>query len=940
MRNPIQVASSVILLLLTISATCTAVAAAPRSDAAVLSTDPGTGPPGIYVFYDWTKLDPAQYPIIGGHMVLQWDRIETAARTYDWSSVERWISDLTVQGKLAGLQIDAYDGQCCGGLRIPAHLLQAHPGMVLTCPNNITLPRYWDPDYQRAFRDLVRAFGTRYNGDPRIAWIAVSAGVWGETAPAESQFNACLEAAGLTSEMWVDFVKWSVDIYREAIPDTHLLLQYAPRYLNRWERKEFSDYAAGLGVGLKHNGLKPDQDSDAYIVFPGTSIHQAGQYDPLALWGDHVATAFEGTDSGFIPGHTNTLWGIYNALDKHVAYLNLDTAVVSDPDRQDVLQFAAKYLGRTVANTPSVWAALRETQGTWFPDRGNFEFWLYQNDAVPGGKTVPLWNIGSKPEGRFTRRTDQATGNGSMYFDIDDAFVYGGTNQATITITYYDKGTDRWELHYDSTTDDDKLAGAVRKQNTLTWRRQTFDVPDAEFRNGLPGGENHPGSDFRIWSAGDGDETIHFVDVKIHPSNVKTLVLQPGRDGYAGLADTYLDQWSPSTNYGDDQRSLVFSRGIKSALLKFDLTSVPPNAHITAAILDLYQYGRQGDAPLRLAAHEMLRPWDEHAATWQMASAGQAWQAPGANGLLDRARFSAATANLNQYSGWATLDVTPLVQRWAGAPETNHGMLLDGYANASVEYRFASSTWPDARTRPRLTIEYTDTPRATRVPTVTPTSTTTPTPTATVTPSVTTTATETSTVTPGVTPTATPSHTATPTPTHTATTTATPPPTGSPTGTATPAATLVPTSTPTSTATTTPTTPGTILVWVWLDQNVDGQWNPGEPPAKGVPVRLHRNAGIAELPEKGDLLREEMSGPNGETEFAALSLGDFVLEVSQQSEWRVTTPMLVSVTLSEAEPLRKAFFGVVRYRNTRYLPWISTHPSLPGEVVGSNAESR
>ncbi len=397
MKKRLQVASSAALLLAAILVTCiaVAVAAAPRSASPAVSTGPDAAPPGIYVFYDWTRLDPAQYPIVGGHMALRWDQIETTPGIYDWSSVDGWISDFTAQGKLAGLQINSYDGQCCGGLSIPSYLIQAHPATVLTCPDNVKLPRYWDPDYQRAFRDLVRAFGVRYNGDPRIGWIEVSVGVFGETAPAENEFNACLEAAGLTSEMWVDFVKWSVDVYREAFPDTQLLLQYAPRFLFRWERKEFTDYAASLGVGLKHNGLKPDQDGDAYIDYPDSLLDQAGQYDPLAIWGERVATAFEGTESGFMSGRTNTLWGIYNALDKHVDYLNLDKAVVSASDRQDIMQFAANYLGRTAANTPSVWVALRETQGTWFPDRGNFEFWLYQNDAVPGGRTVPLWNVGS-----------------------------------------------------------------------------------------------------------------------------------------------------------------------------------------------------------------------------------------------------------------------------------------------------------------------------------------------------------------------------------------------------------------------------------------------------------------------------------------------------------------------------------------------------------------
>ena len=320
-------------------------------------------------------------------MIFQWDMIEKGPGTYDWSSIDGWVADITSQGKWGGLRINTYDGQCCGGLAIPQHVVQAHPAAVLTCPSGAQIPRYWDAGYRAAFQELVRRFGARYNGDSRIAWIEISNGVFGETAPSESIYFDCLQAAGLTSEMWVDFVKWTVDVYRAAFPNTELLLQYAPRFLDRSERKEFTDYAASLGVGLKHNGLRPDAETDAYITDANLRIYQAGQYDPLALWGDHVPTAFEGAEGSYLADRTATMWGLYNALDKHVDYLVLDTQLVSAPDRLDLLQFAAKYAGHTAADTPSAWAALRDSDPSanpkpWFPDYGNFEFWLYQNDAV------------------------------------------------------------------------------------------------------------------------------------------------------------------------------------------------------------------------------------------------------------------------------------------------------------------------------------------------------------------------------------------------------------------------------------------------------------------------------------------------------------------------------------------------------------------------------
>ena len=471
-------------------------------------------PTGIYVFYDWSNLNPAQYPIVGGHMPFLWDRIETKPGVYTWTAIDNWLGSMANLGKHAGLKIDTYVGQARGGTYIPARYITSTPQIIVSCPDGSVLPRYWDASYQEAFGRLVRAFGARFGNDPRIAWVEISAGIFGETAPAEDRFDACLQAAGLTSRAWIDYVNWATDTYRAAFPAKQLFLQYAPRYLSRSERREFTDYAAGLGIGLKHNGVSADPGADAFITDPMLNIYRSGQYDPLYRWGNQVATGFEGSN---IPtsmgGRTNTLWSLYNALDKHVDLLSLDTAVASSPDRQDLLQFASRYLGRTLADAPSVWVALRETEYDWFPDYGNYEYWLYQNDAVPGGQTVPLWNITSAPEGRYTRRTDQASGNPAMYFDVDDGFLFGGSQEATIRVTYLDRGFDTWELQYASGHDIYQSAGIVTKGATGQWVTATFPLVDIQFANRQPGGGRFPGSDFRIISRDDGDETIHFVEV-------------------------------------------------------------------------------------------------------------------------------------------------------------------------------------------------------------------------------------------------------------------------------------------------------------------------------------------------------------------------------------------------------------------------------------------
>ncbi len=385
-----------------------------------------------------------------------------------------------------------------------------------------------------------------------------------------------------------------------------------------------------------------------------------------------------------------------------------------------------------ITNTPSVWVALRETEFTGFPDYGNYEFWLYQNDAVPGGRTVPLWNVGTAYQGRYTRRTDQGSGNANMYFDVNDRYAAGGHLNAIVSVTYYDQGTDRWELWYDSVQGNERLGGSVQKRNTRTWQTATLVLDDARFSNGLPGGGDRPGSDFRIWSAGDGDETIHLVDVIVRAGTSRTLSLRQGVNGYAGMSDLYIDSAAPDQNTNNLPKLMVFYQDIRHSLLRFDLAALPANSIVTTATLELYQYGSSGLAPMTLNAHRVLCVWAPSTATWNQLNSTTRWEKPGASGSKDRETVTAGAVELLQTSGLVELNITPLVQAWLDQPALNYGLLLRGISDRGHYYAFYSSESGDVNVRPRLVIQYQD--RYVRPPTATPTGTTRPTVTPTVSP--------------------------------------------------------------------------------------------------------------------------------------------------------------------------------------------------------------
>ena len=232
-----------------------------------------------------------------------------------------------------------------------------------------------------------------------------------------------------------------------------------------------------------------------------------------------------------------------------------------------------------------------------------------------------------------------------------------------------------------------------------------------------------------------------------------TLLLQDGTDSYDGTSDTFINSQAVDLNYGSFHDLWMRSQEEECALLHFEIpASVPQDAIVLDAILELFAYGRSNGTAMEVRAYPLLRSWSAEQATWISPALGQTWGIAGANQLgVDRAAHPIDIQNVDSIGDPVYFGLTDLVKQWVQQPADNLGVILRGYAETSVEYQFQSSeehTYPWQR--PRLWIVYqlpapSATPTATRTPTATPTRT--------------------------PTPTATPTHTATtgPTPTITAT---------------------------------------------------------------------------------------------------------------------------------------------------------------------------
>ncbi|MBV8880077.1 MAG: FecR domain-containing protein, partial [Planctomycetaceae bacterium] len=178
---------------------------------------------------------------------------------------------------------------------------------------------------------------------------------------------------------------------------------------------------------------------------------------------------------------------------------------------------------------------------------------------------------------------------------------------------------------------------------------------------------------------------------------------------YAGTQDTSIGSASMVPAGSQDLLRVYREAGREvqnTALLRWDISSIPPRSRVVSAELTFWVTGVQaGGAGAR--AFEMRRAWDEADATWKLARPGSPWQVAGARGDGDAA--SRAIAQITPSApGWFTVPLNDagvaLVQQWVNAPASNFGIgVTKDPPNA---WDLASREWATKDHRPKLTVSY------------------------------------------------------------------------------------------------------------------------------------------------------------------------------------------------------------------------------------------
>ncbi len=179
-----------------------------------------------------------------------------------------------------------------------------------------------------------------------------------------------------------------------------------------------------------------------------------------------------------------------------------------------------------------------------------------------------------------------------------------------------------------------------------------------------------------------------------------TVVLQPGN----GL-DTYLADGTPATNLGNatEMRLSNKTNNQDRGLLQFSLFSIPADAQVNSAVLELNLEGIGSGGIASVDVHRVTSPWKELQATWNQASAGVSWSTLG--GDYDPVAVASAgiDAALPGPSQW---DITSLVSAWVDGTLPNHGLTLIGSPDVN-HADFSTSDHTDPGLHPKLTVNYT-----------------------------------------------------------------------------------------------------------------------------------------------------------------------------------------------------------------------------------------
>jgi len=175
--------------------------------------------------------------------------------------------------------------------------------------------------------------------------------------------------------------------------------------------------------------------------------------------------------------------------------------------------------------------------------------------------------------------------------------------------------------------------------------------------------------------------------------------------------DAYISSANSTSNFGNGDDGVLITWILtwfyRNQLIQFDLSTIPTNAHILSAQLQLYsKSGSSG----KVNVYRLTRDWTEgtksgsgtaDGVTWKTYDGSNSWTTSGGDFAHTLVDSNSVDGNVNGFQSW---ELAPLVQDWLAGKYPNYGVLLK--ATGLMSAAFAGKEDATPANRPKLGITY------------------------------------------------------------------------------------------------------------------------------------------------------------------------------------------------------------------------------------------
>jgi Secretion system C-terminal sorting domain len=504
-------------------------------------------------------------------LLVRWKDLNPAENVYDWSIIDNavalnvpffiriWSSDTMhcpqwVKAKHPTIPILHNEGGTG---------TSSYYDLFGTSPSNFFAP--WDSAFSSEFKIFLLAFKAKnYLANPNVKFM-YAPGFWRYNEFNLGEAVQAIETSGLiTIPNFIIWYQSHLDDYVDASNGYPYKMMYTGYgkienpanygpYLNWFLATNdttngnnlLTSYAVSIGMSVREGAQEYFNSSSDMYAWGAPSITENNinyqtvldshplHSDILRNIGTENEVFCEGALGTGLCNYYHIKMSTLKAMQLRVNWLNVtDTMITYNPN---LFQYFRLTANKSAETSPDAWVCLRQTYDPLFsnipptpvlnsnqwihrvtlPYR-NWEKWLTQREVLTNGNTVPVYQLNTSNTFDYYNfkafealRTDKDNGSNYMYFNLDSNYIFGGSNDIQLKITYLDNFSGNWWVEYDAAGSQIfKQSSQITNINNNIWKTVTINIPDAGFTNRQNGG-----MDFRIYNGGTNDITVRFVRV-------------------------------------------------------------------------------------------------------------------------------------------------------------------------------------------------------------------------------------------------------------------------------------------------------------------------------------------------------------------------------------------------------------------------------------------